>query len=403
MNLVPATDTVLGPLRISEVFFEYDGPRLFAAQNRAGNTYLVNCVDEDEDEETETYLYVPVSSERMSLVRSGYLSLREAYTDAEDGFVYVVTSQYASDPPRNELKTIEANQIGEEWLPVSDARLDLPTETLPAFDPEKFKHDSAGSHRTRIALEVFPADMRRTEISLRSISKLAGSFQDTIDSLAQEYRGRATSRGVIPEEILLESELVFTEALAASFVMVLAPKSEPTLIGHDLINKSTEGLLELLEAASSQDHLQEVLNKYGIRARSKFRSLLTTLSDDETGAGVFLADHQGNMSVSKIALHSVRNALSIIDERNPDSVRVELPRVTLVGVNLRTGIFELFDNVEGQRYSGQMSPDAKIQISGLPTGDEHFYTASILKTIEYSTMTSDVTSSYRLLSISNIG
>jgi hypothetical protein len=399
MTLVPATDTVLGPLDISEVFFEHDGPRLFIAQSGAGNLFLANCVDEDEEEYTETYLYVSVSRARMNLVRSGYIQLRDVYTQAEDGFVYQITAEYGRAIPGNRLVTIPANQIQEDWLPLADARLDLPTETLPSFNPEKFRVDSEGEFRTRIALEIYPPLMRRTEYSLRSLSRLAGSFQDTLDSLAQEERGRPTARGLIPEEILQESELVFTGALAASFVLVLAPKSSPTLIGHDLVNKSTARLLELLQAADSQDELTRLLSGYGIRARSKFRSLLTMLSDDETGAGVFLADHLGQLSVAEIHLESVRHALSIIDDRSPDSEKLELARVTLVGVNLRTGIFELFDNVAGQRYSGQMAPEAKAQMSGLPTGEEHFYTAALLKTMEYSTMTTDVTSSYRLLRI----
>ncbi|GAA5228992.1 DUF6575 domain-containing protein [Paeniglutamicibacter antarcticus] len=399
MTLVPATDTFLGPLEISEVFFEHDGPRLFVAQNRAGNLYLANCVDEDEEEYTETYLYVSVSRDRMNLARSGYIPLREVYTQAEDRFVYKITAEYGKANPGNRLETIPADQIQDDWLPLAEARLEIATETLPSFNQEKFRTDSEGEFRTRIALEIFPADMLRTEVSLRSMSRLAGSFQDTVDSLAQEERGRPTARGLIPEEILQESELVFTGALAASFVMVLAPKSSPTLIGHDLINRSTERLLELLQAADSQEELTRLLGGYGMRAQSKFRSLLTMLSDDETGAGVFLADHRGHLSVAKIGLESVRKALSIIDNRSPDSEKLELSRVTLVGVNLRTGIFELFDNVAGQRYSGQMAPEAKAQMSGLPTGEDHFYTASLLRTMEYSTMTTDVSSSYRLLDI----
>lgn len=399
MTLVPATDTILGPLEVGEVFFEHDGPRLFVAQSRAGNLFLANCVDEDEDEYTETYLYVSVSRARMNLVRSGHVPLRDVYTHAEDGFVYQITAEYGKEVPTNSLLTIPSNQIQDDWLPLADARLDLETETLPSFNPENFRVESEEEFRTRIALEIHPLHTRRTEYSLRSLSRLAGSFQDTLDSLAQEERGRPTTRGLIPEEILQESELVFTGALAASFVLVLAPRSSPTLVGHDLVNKSTERLLELLQAADSQDELTKLLNRYGMRARSKFRGLLTILSDDETGAGVFLADHLGRLSVAEIHLDSVRHALSIIDDRNPDSEKLELARVTLVGVNLRTGIFELFDNVAGQRYSGQMSPGAKAQMSGLPTGEEHFYTASLLKTMEYSTMTSDVSSSYRLLQI----
>lgn len=399
MTLVPATDTSLGRLEVLEVFFEHDGPRLFVAQSPTGSLYLANCVDEDEDELTVTYLYVAVSRARMNLIRSGAISLREAYTQAEDSFVHKIVAAYDQETPANSRSTIPAGEVTDDWLPLPSARLNLPTETLPSFDPERFRADSAGEFRTRIALEIYPPDTLRTEYSLRSLARLSGSFQDTLDSLAQEERGRPTSRGVIPEEILQESELVFTGALAASFVLVLAPKSSPTLIGHDLVIKSTSRLLELLQAADSQEDLTRLLGGYGIRARSKFRNLLTMLSDDDTGASIFLADHLGELNAAHIQLASVRRALSFIDDRNPDSKRLELPRVTLVGVNLRTGIFELFDNVAGQRYSGQMGPEAKVQMSGLPTGDDYFYSASLLSTVEYSIMTTDVSTSHRLLDI----
>lgn len=399
MNLVPATDTVLGHLTISEVFFEHDGPRLFVAENRAGNLYLANCVDEDEDEGTETYLYISISPNRMNQVRSGAISLRDAYTNSETGTAYAITAEYGKDYSQNKLEVIQSNEIQEEWLPTKEARLELATDTLPLFDPEAFRAGSEEEVRTRIALEVFPPDTLRTEYSLRSLSRLAGSFQDTLDSLAQEERGRPTARGLIPEEILNESELVFTGALAASFVMVLAPKSNPSLIGHDLVIKSTKRLLKLLQATNSHDDLTSQLAEYGVRARSKFRSLLTMLSDDETGAGLFLADDSGQMDEARVELSSVRRALTFIDNRSPDSEKLNLGRVTLIGVNLRTGVFELLNNITGQRYSGQMGPEAKVQISGLPTGQEHLYTAELLKSVEYSTMTTDVSSSYRLLQI----
>lgn len=402
MTLVPARDTFLGPLQISEVFFEHDGPRLFTAETPSKHLFLANCVDENEDEGTETYLYVSLSHSRMKQIRSGAIPLRDAFTNPADGFVYVITSHYDQPIPANRLSTMPAIEVSDDWLPVPGVRLDIPTETLPSFNPEAFSALAAEEFRARVAVEVYPRDSLRTEYSLRSLSRLAGSFQDVLDSLAQEERGRPTARGVIPEEILAESELVFADALAASFVLVLAPKATPTLVGHELVTKSTTRLLELLRAADHQQELTRLLAGYGVRARSKFRGLLTTLSDDDTGAAIFLADHQGAMVSTEIHLDSVRNAIEIIDDRNPDNEKVELPRVTLIGVNLRTGIFELFDNVVGQRYSGQMSPEAKSEISGLPTGDDHFYSAIVLKSIEYSTMTSDVTSSYRLLHIQTV-
>lgn len=76
-----------------------------------------------------------------------------------------------------------------------------------------------------------------------------------------------------------------------------------------------------------------------------------------------------------------------------------MERVNLVGVNLRTGSFELYDPISATKYSGYMEPEAREQISGLPTGFDHLYSADILVQQQLSNFSDEVTKTYRLIGI----
>jgi hypothetical protein len=113
-SLVPPQDTVLGKLFIEEVYFYYEGPRLFSAISASGQRYF--AVDVDEDSDSDTYLYVAVSKDRFFAVRSGLVSLMEAYTSPENGLVFAVKAVYR-DTQRNELESLLPSDLPDAWLP----------------------------------------------------------------------------------------------------------------------------------------------------------------------------------------------------------------------------------------------------------------------------------------------
>jgi hypothetical protein len=82
------TATVLGELEIGEIFVEFDGPRVFSCTSLTDQIFIAGWAEEGEA--ADLWLYLPVSQNRLRMVRSGAMRLRDAFTDPES-FVYLVT------------------------------------------------------------------------------------------------------------------------------------------------------------------------------------------------------------------------------------------------------------------------------------------------------------------------
>src|SRR5262249_53545261 len=122
MSDVPPIGTTLGRLRILETYINYDGPKLFACENAAGQIFLASFVEDQPD--AELYLYVPTSRERWIAVRRGAMSVRSAFESPEDGYALLVRRPLADG--ELEARTITAAEVNPLWLPDSDAIVRLP-------------------------------------------------------------------------------------------------------------------------------------------------------------------------------------------------------------------------------------------------------------------------------------
>lgn len=118
--------TSLGELTIVETFVFYEGPRLFLAKSDRGRRYIGLFADEGED--WELYLYLPVDDDRLSMVRSGVMTLRDALLDPEAP-VLQVTVNWALDYEVSWELALAPSPLPEAYLPSIDARLALPTPT----------------------------------------------------------------------------------------------------------------------------------------------------------------------------------------------------------------------------------------------------------------------------------
>lgn len=117
----PPDDTSLGRLRILEVWDEYDGPRLFVAVNASATLFVAFWADQTDD--VDTWLYVAVSEARLERVQSGSITLRDAFTTAEDGNVFVVRVPRKERDGQSLVEAVRAAAIDLDLLPPGDDRL----------------------------------------------------------------------------------------------------------------------------------------------------------------------------------------------------------------------------------------------------------------------------------------
>jgi hypothetical protein len=192
-------------------------------------------------------------------------------------------------------------------------------------------------------------------------------------------------------------ELFYEDTLAASFVILLAAPIPEGLFEDPLARQAAEAIVNLLEAGKDEQTFREAVTTYGPRARSKFRSLLEALHDEDTGITLVVAPPEAPLTQGNLSAPLVRSSLLLLRSTDTQVSTISLDRATLVGGHSRTGSFELYDNAADKRYNGKVEPEARAQIAGLTIGDE--YSAVLLQELEHSDVGEEVKPIYRLLSI----
>lgn len=402
MTVPPSTSSELGPLSLDEVYFRYDGPRIFTAKSPSGIRYFAVCVDEAEL--SVTYLYSSISATRYLSMRSGSTPLRVAFDSPEDGRVAQVVHTYAADGEQVSVSWVSPRNIPIEWLPTQEARLDLSTRTLEDFDPTELVTRSRASRRSQLALRLTPPILARSEYPLRSLSRVFKFTQETMESLLDlQRRGAPTRTGPLPSEVIADAELVLSDVQAASFVSLIVPSSgADALFEMPDIQIVLGTFLRLLEACSSPDELSTLVEGMGPRAIGKLRELLEEIADTSADLTAYLALPDQVLVSAQVPTAVATQGVEVLSAVSNDRSDVLLADATLIGVNLRTWVFELHDaSVDPGKFTGKVDAVAREQIEGLPTGVAHRYAAQLIAETSYSTLTSETKTKYRLIAITS--
>jgi hypothetical protein len=106
--------TILGILKLIEVYEFYDQPCLFSCQNLSGQVYIALWVDSSEAE--DVWLYASVSSERFNYIKNGEVDLKTVFTHSEDAFVFEVIIPF-DDQKSTTVKALACSDLTEDQLP----------------------------------------------------------------------------------------------------------------------------------------------------------------------------------------------------------------------------------------------------------------------------------------------
>lgn len=393
MSFLP-TGTLLGRLEIEDVFLEYDGPKLFAARNGVGQRFVAVAVDEDADD--TLYLYLPVSGARYLAVRSGLVSLHDAFVGPEDQ-VYVVRSNHASGACT--VSEIDSAEIPGEWLPDPEALLELPTHTRAEFQPVGLQARADGEVRSLLALCLDRPDLMRTEYPLRDLGELLEDVQEAVHAMAAEAEDKATATGSIPEYIVRDSELSLVDLQAASFVVVLAPTLGDRMVEMPLAGVATDRLLSLIASTDDESEFREAVAGLQKRAFSKFQGLLEDLVDTNASLRMYFANPGKEIRETGVTPDQASRGLEILSEVSTTSKQVNIDSAVLIGANVRTRAFELRDDLTNNKYSGRVERDALPQIDGLQLGEAFRYSARVVVEESYGSSSSEPKVVHRLQAI----
>lgn len=194
MSLLPQA-TILGNLEILEVYEFYDKPCLFSCRNVAGQIFLSVWIDETSY--SNSWLYVPVSLRRLQQITAGGMDLKNAFLEAEDGFVFeVISSHYENNA--NVIR-ISCERIEEDKLPTSGEFLSYQSQITTSLVEKKIAKISAIQFG-RVVLNLafgFPG-LDNMQAPVVDLGNLLHSTQYLIDALGQFKAGQPTVKGNVP-------------------------------------------------------------------------------------------------------------------------------------------------------------------------------------------------------------
>jgi len=378
-----------GDLETDEVYSYYDFPRFYALRSGSYPSirFLVLCIRDDDESPEVEFLYRSMSRERLALVRSGGVPLRDAFIDtASSGQLWRVRVSYETTEPSAEAELIEPESLSEAELPTERARLDYPTPTARSFDIGSDVVDrSRELSRSVVAIELEASTERRTEFPLGWLGQVQVHLQSLLTAIGQELDSRPTARGGVQRSVAQSMQMsVLPQSLAASYVFVITPDLDAAgqLFESHLVGESLEELGDLLRVCGA-DEQQAMLDKFfahGPRVRGRFHDLLDTVKGAGSSIGLVASGPSLNGVLSaQVSRKQVVTALDAVDSAEPKQDVIDVKRGCLVGLDTDTGAFHLVDLASGANYKGGSTSEVRARWAPtVEVGQGSFVSARIL-------------------------
>jgi hypothetical protein len=397
MNPLPE-DTPLGTLEFRAIYGYFDGPYLFSAQNRLGQTFIAIALPRIEG--ADGFLFVPVSEARLVALEARRISPYIAFAEPEEDRVFEVR-----------FHGTQSNYIEHRAAALPHRFLPGETLQLPNVESSEVEEQVVESvlRRTQADAIASQSDILRIgfrfpgfgafQAPLGELGAVLESLQETVNALGQRLTGQFSDRGRIADTILDLLRLRVVRAYASSFgVEVSVPANqdlfEPTLVHHTL-----ERLISLLSDADTEqfgDRIRD-LNK---RSISKLREFLESVIDSEVAFGATLASPLRERPVSlDFDVAKAKAALSVVLHIEEQDAEVIIVPGALMALNARNWSFEFLSLPRRRWFRGKVGVDAPDHV--LHARIQSLYEARIMVVTELSTATGEETERYRLLDLTN--
>jgi hypothetical protein len=334
---------LLGQLAVVDVFVYFDGPRLFLAENGAGQRFLVNSLDSDSL--SESWLLVAVSERRFLQLAEGLMDVRTAFVKPELETVYQVVSNSAQELVSSTM--LSSSELTDEYLPETGVFLKSPvSDTAPnaAFLAKSL-------NASVLLLHLFPKQSRR-EAPLRGVGHVFTSLQNCLElKLRKVFQ--------LPSLENFEVELLGT--FAGSLGVEIVVRGDDERIAQAL--KDTLEDFRLAEEGGLSEHLTNA-NAEEISAVRKFMSDISSL---KSGLEIETASQRDDEPIRvSVALPRLREVVKTLKKTRTNESETRTVVGDLVALNLRTGRFELTaidtdesitGSLQGPRFSEEQTAE----------------------------------------------
>ena len=387
----------LGIHKVVENYVHSDDPALFSCKDSASHLYLVTVSEKDQN---KTWLRVGISNERFNLIRSGGIDLRNAFTDAENGFLFQIRIPH-DNPTDASLKVIQPNQIADDMLPLPGERLGLKTDTLPALN--QTQEIASSSVRELLNFAFNFGGVFRTEAPIDSLGNILTGLQQVINRIGAKCVNSTSKK--IPEDIKSSMGISLLEVGAGSFEIQLASTEYVGIFKESDLGNAINEFVKILNSGCNQDQLKTLMEQFGPKVAKDYAEFLKPLSESVIDTRcTWTSPHPdlgGTAQLSKSEMVKVIEILEKIQEETSETIRIH---GTLVGISLRDKSFQIETTDENlydrEYFKGKITDEAFATETVRNATVSKTYIAEIQGSFEISETKDETYIKFRLLSLS---
>lgn len=376
MNFLQPNDA-LGRLVIEETFLYFDGPRLFVAENAAGQKFLINCLDSDDLQ--DYWLSSAISERRLFALKDGVLPLREAFSVPELG--YVIRFSTTRDGVLRQHQIIQPNELHADDLPDPEVflrgELVERTTTDAVFLAKRLNTDV-------VLLHLYPG-LKIFEASVRAVGKVLSSFEDYLSSKISRLQAGTENASTAFQVNMLGT-------FAGSFGLELSVRG-----GDPRIGTIVKDAVDDLSFAADPHELEEKMAGVRDEEVASLKKFLSEIKRAGSDLKIEAASRTDTEAISvEVSLPKVRAAIKSL-KREPSVGKTTKTLVAeLVGINLRSRRFEIFDVESRETFTGAIDAVIfqELRVIELPRR----YRVVIEADIRRTTSGSEEPSAWRMIS-----
>lgn len=351
-------NTILGYLQIEAIFQFYDIPRLFICSNNAGNKFLALSIFDDYD--SFKWIYLPLSKDRLSTLINQAITLRQAFLEPEDNYVYLITSDFHG---KADVTYLFPEQIEEDNLPQSEVYLKTNKKINIGLGSTDANIAAKSSKRETYNIHFYPWDTQLPEIDAKNLGLVLTSFQDLADALGQFCTGETTLKGAIPVDITEAAKFRATQIFDGSFGIQLKSKAISDLFYNSLASDILLELTNLLETKDDEDSISNKLHKLKGRVASKYRIFLREVSKLDSPMKLHWGSpNQERGSIVLLTKQEIKKAFELVSKIDIDMSESVTFKSELLGLDVKTKRYRVRHLADNEDYSGKIADESLTKV-----------------------------------------
>lgn len=330
---------------LDRVFLEYEQPELFSVCNNVGYIFIAMLVDAV----NEKWLMTPISAARLCKLEYGAIAIREVFVAPEIPQIQLI--EYNGKVFTTSLLALE--EIGEDFLPSEDARLNWDNIPMPQIQEELFE-TAQKRQRDILDIRVISEKTQDHTIGAKEFGSLLLAINDTVNNLAKvHYKKTGLKRGLTNG-----CALKYIGNYAGSFGIRLEAEECSDLIDETKLTPVLEELFELLQI-TDLEHISEMVKEKSFDYSKALRRLLKYSSDNNAAMDFSfitpMARYKGNATWAQ---DFSRRTLTYLDNLISDEVKDEIYIGDLISVTTKQNKFGFITDTQ-EEISGIIDPSLK--------------------------------------------